>query len=172
MKGKIVGAILMGLICLMGTGAWAQTATDIQKHPSCEYCGMDRQSFASSRMLIVYNDGSEFGSCSLHCAAINLAVNMGKTPQALQVGDYNSKNLIDAEKANWVIGGKKPGVMTKRAKWAFQNKNESDAFIRENGGKAASFEDAAKAAYEDLYADTKMIREKRAKMKMMKQESK
>lgn len=38
------------------------------------------------------------------------------------VGDYNTKRLIDAEKAVWVIGGGKQGVMTKRAKWAFEKR--------------------------------------------------
>ena len=35
-----------------------------------------------------------------------------------------------------------------------------------NGGSLATFDDAIKAAYEDMYADTKMIRERR-KMKKM-----
>ena len=41
-------------------------------YPECLYCGMDRQKFAHSRILIEYEDDSE-GFCSLHCAAINLA---------------------------------------------------------------------------------------------------
>ena len=68
-----------------------------------------------------------------------------------------------------MIGGSKPGVMTKRAKWAFADKPAAEAFIKENGGQLASFDDAMKATYEDMYTDTKMIREKRAKMKKMKQ---
>ena len=59
--------------------------------------------------------------------------------------------------------------MTKRAKWAFADKKGAEAFIKENGGKLAYFDDAMKATYEDMYADTKMIREKRAKRKMMQQ---
>ncbi len=86
------------------------------------------------------------------------------------MADYNKKNLIDAEKAFWVIGGKKPGVMTKTAKWAFADKKDADAFIKENGGKLATFEDAMKTTYGDMYSDTKMIREKRAKMKKMQHE--
>ncbi|MRR36998.1 NosL family protein, partial [bacterium] len=54
----------------------------------------------------------------------------------------------------------------KRAKWAFESRADAEAFIKENGGKPASFDEAIKAAYEDMYADTKMIREKR-KMRMM-----
>ncbi len=57
------------------------------------------------------------------------------------------------------------GVMTKRAKWAFENKADAEKFIKENGGTPATFDDAMEAAYEDMYADTKMIREKRKMMK-------
>jgi copper chaperone NosL len=151
------------------TAAFAQTVEDVQKHQSCKYCGMDRQKFAHSRMLVVYDDGSEFGSCSIHCAAINLAQTFDKTPTAIQVGDYNTKKLIDAETATWVIGGKKPGVMTRNAKWAFEKPADAQAYIQENEGKIATFEEAMKATYDDMYNDSKMIRAKRAKMKMLKQ---
>ena len=57
-------------------------------------------------------------------------------------------------------------VMTKRAKWAFEKKDDAEAFIKENGGTLAAFDEAMKAAYEDMYTDTKMIREKRKMMKM------
>jgi nitrous oxide reductase accessory protein NosL len=80
--------------------------------------------------------------------------------------------LLDAEKACWVIGGKKPGVMTKRAKWAFASDKDAQAFIKENEGKPASFDEAMKASYEDMYTDTKMIRERRAKKRMMEKEKK
>jgi nitrous oxide reductase accessory protein NosL len=82
------------------------------------------------------------------------------------VGDYGKKTLLDAEKAAWVIGGSKMGVMTKRAKWAFEQKEDGEKFMKENGGIIATFDEAMKASYEDMYADTKMIRERR-KMKRM-----
>lgn len=143
-------------------------ADDISKAASCSICGMNREKFAHSRIFIEYDDGSTFGACSIHCAAVDLAVNIDKTPMNIWVGDYNTKKLIDAEKAVWVIGGDKPGVMTKRAKWAFGNKSEAGQYIKEHGGKPAAFADAMKATYEDMYQDTMMIREKRKKMHMMK----
>ena len=137
---------------------------DIGKYPSCTFCGMDRAKHAQSRMLIEYDDGTSFGACSLHCAAVDLANNIDKTPKTISVGDYNSKKLIDAERAFWVKGGKKPGVMTENAKWAFEEKRAAEEFIKENGGVLVTFDDAIKAAYEDMYKDTKQIRERR-KMK-------
>ncbi len=148
----------------MNLSAYAQE--DIKKHASCKYCGMDREKFAQSRMLIEYDDGTTVGTCSIHCTAVDLALNIDKTPKSVQVADAGSKKLIDAEKAVWVIGGNKPGVMTKRAKWAFEEKDDADKFIKENGGTLATFDEAMKAAYEDMYQDTKMIREKRKMMKM------
>ena len=139
---------------------------DIQKHPSCKYCGMDRGHFAYSRMFIEYDDGTEVGTCSIRCAAIDLALSIDKTPKTTQVGEYNAKNLIDAEKAVWVIGGSKMGVMTKRAKWAFEKKENAEKFSKQNGGEVVPFDLAMKAAYEDIYQDTKMIREKRKMRKM------
>lgn len=134
----------------------------------CIYCGMDRDKFAHSRMLIEYEDGSVSGLCSLHCSAIDLSVNIGKSVKAISVGDYNTKKLTDAERAFWVVGGSIQGVMTKRAKWAFENEADARAFVNAHGGKIVTFEDALKSAYEDMYEDTKMIREKRKKMRMSK----
>jgi hypothetical protein len=127
---------------------------------------MDREKFSHSRVYIEYDDGSTEGICSLHCAAIDLALHIDKTPKTIQVGDYHEKKLIDAEKAYWIIGGNRMGVMTKRAKWGFEKKEEAEKFKRDNGGALASFDDAMKAAYEDMYQDTKMIRERRKMRKM------
>lgn len=154
------------LACLMSHYAFGQE--DIQQNKSCKYCGMDREKFAYTRMLIEYDDGTAVGTCSLHCAALDLALKIDRTPKSIKVADAGSNKLIDAEKAVWVIGGKKHGVMTKRAKWAFEKKDDADKFIKENGGTAANFDEAMKAAYEDMYQDTKMIREKRKIMKMKK----
>jgi nitrous oxide reductase accessory protein NosL len=56
--------------------------------------------------------------------------------------------------------------MTKRGKWAFAERAAAEAFAKENGGTVVTFDDAMKATYEDLWQDTKMIREKRKMMRM------
>ncbi|KAF0220381.1 MAG: hypothetical protein FD174_1282 [Geobacteraceae bacterium] len=144
---------------------------DVKAHQSCTYCGMDREKFAHSRVLIEYEDGTSTGLCSIRCAAVELANALDKTPKSIKVGDFGSKDLIEAEKASWVIGGTKQGVMTRQAKWAFAQKADAERFMKENGGRLASFDEVMKAAYEDLSQDTKMIREKR-KMKRMQMEKK
>jgi nitrous oxide reductase accessory protein NosL len=165
MKRLGLALLVLTIAVFFSVAALAQGQDDIQKHPSCKYCGMDRQKFAHSRMLIEYDDGSAVGTCSLHCSAMDLALNIDKMPKAVMVGDYNTKNLIDAEKAFWVVGGSKMGVMTKRAKWAFAGKEQADQFIKENGGEPATFDKALTAAYEDMAQDTRMIRERRKMMK-------
>jgi copper chaperone NosL len=161
--------LLMVLIVFSLVAAGAVSGQeDIKKFPSCKFCGMDREKFGHSRMFIEYDDGSTEGICSLHCAAIDLILNIDKTPKSIWVGDYGTKNLINAEKALWIIGGSKMGVMTKKAKWAFEKKGDAENYLKENGGKLASFDEALKAAYDDIYEDTKMIRERRKAMKMRK----
>ena len=165
MQKRVWSAVLVVALLFIGIHAFAQQ--DVDKHGSCKYCGMDRKMFAHSRMLLIYEDGSELGTCSLHCVAVDLALNIDKMPKTILVADFNTKVLIDAEKAVYVIGGEKPGVMSKRAKWAFEKKEDAEAFIKANKGALADFEAAIKASYEDMYADAQMIREKR-KAKHMK----
>ena len=124
---------------------------DIKAHPECKYCGMNRQQFAHSRALVEYDDGTAVGTCSVHCLSIDLALNTGKTPKAIMAGDYYSKGLVDAERAFWVLGGSKTGVMSIRGKWAFEEKKDSAKFIKENGGQHATFDGVMKATFEDMY---------------------
>lgn len=164
-------AALVFSVLLLSTGLLVAMEHDDQHlHAACSYCGMDRVKFAHSRMLIGYADQSTVGTCSLHCAAIEFALVIDKMPQVIKVGDFNSKQLIDAETAFWVIGGDKPGVMTTRAKWAFGAKVAAEKFVSSHGGVMVGFDKAMKAAYEDMYIDTMMIRKKRQKKKMKMQQ--
>jgi nitrous oxide reductase accessory protein NosL len=162
---KMALCFVLVVFCLsMGSALWALDQ-DVKDIPACKYCGMNRETFAHSRMLIEYSDGTSMGTCSLHCTAVDLAVKLDKTPKAIRVADYGTKELIDAEKAVWVIGGDKPGVMTKNAKWGFAKKEDAEKFLQDNGGRIAGFDEALDAAYRDLGHDTTIIREKR-KMRM------
>jgi nitrous oxide reductase accessory protein NosL len=149
------------LLQLGGLAAADHHLGDVKEGPSCKYCGMDRAKFATSRMVVEFDDGTKLHACSVHCVAVDLALQIDRTPVAIQVADMNTQELVDAEKAYWVVGGKRPGVMTKRGKWAFGEKAAAKAFVKQEGGLIATFEDAMKATYEDMYQDTKMIRERR-----------
>ena len=130
------------------------------KVSSCKYCGMDRNKLTHSRMLLTYEDGTEVRTCSLHCAALDLMLNIGRAPTKVMVGDFDTKAMIDAEKAFWVVDGGKQGVMSNRAKWAFADRQGAEAYVAANGGTIGTFEQALKAAFEDMYEDTYATRER------------
>lgn len=161
-KRAIRVVIWMISVCFLLVAAPAAKAQpDVDKHPSCPYCGMDRAKFAHSRMLINYQGGSSVGTCSLHCAVIDQSLKIDLIPAQVLVGDFGSKKLINAERAYWVMGGDKMGVMTSRAKWAFENQKDAQKYINDHGGKLVTYEDAVKGAFEDMYKDIQMIRKKR-----------
>ncbi len=145
----------------------ASVAVAVAAENGCYYCGMKKAMFAHSWVDIERDDGSTVGVCSVHCAGVDMALNIDKPARNITVGDYNSKKQISADNAFWVIGGKKMGVMTSRAKWAFEEKRDADDFINKFGGQTATFEGVMKATFEDMYEDTLMIQKKR-KMKKKK----
>lgn len=160
-------ALALAFVVMLAAGA----AYAAEESASCPYCGMEKAKFGHSWVEITYGDGAKKGFCSLHCAAIDMALHIDKVPRTVMVGDYQTQEPIDAEKAYWVIGGDKMGVMTTRAKWAFQKKDAADAFIAEHGGEPATYEQAIKGTFEDMYEDIRMIQKKRQMMRMKKEKS-
>lgn len=136
---SIMLLLSLGTVCLAAD-------QKVEAPADCKQCGMNRTTFGYSRMVVTYKDGSSSGACSINCVASDLKKQPGKEVLSFRVGDYNSKKLIDAKTAAWVIGGKKKGVMTQVAKWAFTDKKAADAFVKENGGKIATFNEALAAA--------------------------
>lgn len=132
------------LLLLLAASAFAQD--DIGKHRACSDCGMDRKAYGYSRMLIRYQDGTEVGTCSLHCVAVELDRAKDKAVKSILVADRESRELVEAEKAAWVIGGKKRGVMTAVPKWAFAAPAAAEAFVKAHGGKVVPWAEALEAA--------------------------
>ena len=60
MKRNIFCGMLAALFLLTGMAAYAETMADIQAHKDCKYCGMDREKFAHSRMLVEYRGWVQF----------------------------------------------------------------------------------------------------------------
>ena len=151
---------------------------DIAKHPKCPYCGMDRKQFHHSRMVVHYGDDLADGTCSLHCAAHSLSLNIDRDPKAQWVGDNavvgELKPLVEVEKASFLVGSKLPGVMTARSKVAFGNAEAAKTAQGANGGEIVDFEQALLAAYTDMSADVSRIRRNRGerRRKMMEQQNK
>jgi nitrous oxide reductase accessory protein NosL len=146
---------------------------DVEKYPSCPYCGMDRRQFHHSRMLIVYGDDVPDPTCSLHCAAISLSINIDRAPTAIHVADAAApgdvKPLIEVRQATFLVGSSVPGVMTKRSKVAHGSEPAAASARAASGGEVMDFDHALLAAYTDMAQDVAMIRknreERRGRMK-------
>jgi len=136
------------VLTLLALSAFAET--DIDQHRDCKQCGMDRKAYGYSRMLIIYQDGGKTGLCSLHCAVTELDTHKERPVASILVADRDTRVLIDAGKAVWVMGGKKRGVMTQRPKWAFGAEAAARSFITGNGGTIVSWDEAQAAAREEV----------------------
>ena len=117
--------------------------------PSCKQCGMDRTTFAQSRVLLTYDDGATVGLCSIHCMAVDIKEHTGRKVSSFMVADYGTKALIDARGATWVMGGQKKGIMTDNPKWAFAEEGDAKKFVADHGGQLATYEQAMKAAIDE-----------------------
>lgn len=139
------------MLCMMAFAAHAVAAEldDIAAHRQCAQCGMDRKAFGYSRMLVVYEDGSSVGLCSVHCVAVELNDSSSKKVKAIMVADRNTGLLAEAQGAAWVMGGDKRGVMTARPKWAFATQSDAQSFVAEHGGAVVTWQEAFDAARAD-----------------------
>jgi nitrous oxide reductase accessory protein NosL len=139
---------------------------ELGKYPQCPYCGMDRKQYHHSRHLVQYNDDLVDATCSLHCAALGLALNMDRGPKAIYAADFGAKAdpkpLVNVDAATYLIGSRLPGVMTKQSKVAFASRATAEATRAELGGELGDFAAALQAAYQSMASDTLMIRRKRA----------
>jgi nitrous oxide reductase accessory protein NosL len=139
---------------------------ELAKYPKCPYCGMDRKQYHHSRHLVHYADDLVDGTCSLHCAAISLAINLDRGPKAIYAADFGAsaepRPLVNVDQATYLIGSKLPGVMTAKSKKAFASKEAAAAAQKENGGELGDFSAALAAAHVSMVDDTMMIRKKRA----------
>lgn len=147
---------------------------DIEKYQKCPYCGMDRRQYHHSRMLIQYSDDLADGTCSLHCAAISLSLNVDREPKLMWVGDNAAagdvKPLVEVDKALFLIGSKIPGVMTANSKVAYGTEDAAKAAQKTHGGELVKFDEALLIAHTDMSKDVSRIRKMRAERKRRSQE--
>ncbi|MFI5295557.1 MAG: nitrous oxide reductase accessory protein NosL [Thermodesulfovibrionales bacterium] len=142
--------VIYMVLCLLLSFTVAGAADTMENPKHCKQCGMDLDVYAKSRMVIGYADGTTVAVCSLHCAAAEMKQNKDRQVRSLMVADYSSKELTDAKTARWVVGGVKEGVMTSVPKWAFVKEEDAQKFAKETGGKVSSFDQAMKAAEEEI----------------------
>jgi len=138
---------------------------ELKKYPKCPYCGMSRTKWHHSRHLVHYDDGLVDGTCSIHCLAISLSLNIDRGPRAIYAADFGSsakiKPMVEVDKATYLVGGKLKGTMTNNSKMAFATVEAANAARAENGGDIASFDGALREAYLGMHADTMLTRKRR-----------
>lgn len=146
---------------------------ELEKYPRCPYCGMGRTKWHHSRHLVVYDDGLADGTCSIHCLAISLSLNLDRGPKAIYAADYGAegqpKPLVSVDQASYLVGSGLPGTMSANSKMAFASPTAAKTAQSEHGGELADFDHALKQAYLDMAEDTMRIRKRRAerRRKMM-----
>ncbi len=144
---------------------------ELEKYPSCPYCGMNRTKWHHSRHLVHYDDDLADGTCSIHCAAISLSLNLDRGPKAIYAADFGSdaeiKPMVEVDKATYLIGSKLKGTMSANSKMAFADAAAAKAAQAANGGELANFDTALTAAYNNIAKDTVMIRKMRIEKRNM-----
>lgn len=116
--------------------------TDKEK---CDNCGMDRNKWARTRHEFRNSKGA-FYVCSINCVAA-LSIKTKTHPMDVKVAEYlKPDNMLDAEKAFYVVGSTAPGTMSPISKAAFSVKEEAEKFAVKYGGTVMDFEGALNAA--------------------------
>ncbi|NOY65413.1 MAG: hypothetical protein GXO97_08480 [Nitrospirae bacterium] len=151
----------MVLICviLVGSCAGRQDTSPFEhpfrnppaftSHVRCDNCGMDRNRFARTRYVFDTEKG-RFYTCSIACLVI-LSMKMDLKPENIKVAEYlNPFNMIEADRAVYVIGSKAKGTMTRRSKIAFFSKSQAERFVAEYGGRIATFREALQEARKEI----------------------
>jgi nitrous oxide reductase accessory protein NosL len=153
-----------------GLARFLKTDTDpltneFEKYARCPYCGMMRKMFSQTRHLIVYEDDTVDGTCSLHCAAISLALNLDRVPKIIYAGDAGAsdkvKPLADSAAMTYAIDPARPGTMTAVSKYAYADKAQAEAASGPDA-KLVDFDTALVDAYNGMAQDTIRIRKRRA----------
>jgi len=148
---------------------------ELKKYPRCPYCGMKRDEWHHSRHLVHYDDDLVDPTCSLHCVALSLSLNLDRGVKAIYAADFGAdgaiKPLVAVDQAVYLIGSKLKGTMSTTSKMAFASADRAKAVMAEQGGRIGGFDEALRQAYADMAEDTIMIRKRRAerRKKMMEQ---
>jgi nitrous oxide reductase accessory protein NosL len=151
---------------------------ELEKYAKCPYCGMDRKKWHHSRHLVHYDDGLVDGTCSIHCLAVSLSLNIDRGPKAIYAADFASdkaiKPMVNVDDAHYLIGSKLKGTMSTRSKMAFSSADAAKAAQGDKGGELVSFDEALSDAYAGMAKDTIMVRKKRfeRRKKMMERKMK
>lgn len=142
---------------------------EFEKYPKCPYCGMDRKENNRTRMLVQYSDDLVDGTCSVHCLALSLGLNVDREPKEIWGPDFansaDPRPLLPVDKLTYLIGADLKHAMTKRSKHSFASLETANEFQARHGGALGKFDDALRESYLDMAGDVTMIRKIRTEQR-------
>lgn len=122
---------------------------DIQDHPECLLCGMDRETFADTRHLLEYADGPAVGTCSIRCAAVHLVSSGFPGPARVLAADLSGRGpvppLREVRYLTYALDPSKGGTMSPRSKRAYLQREDAAKSLGE-GGRLIGFAEAVREA--------------------------
>lgn len=121
------------------------TAT-AEERASCRVCGMWIDEYKKTAAELVYKDGSKQFTCGVACMLREVEDAGGISAfKSVKVHDWVSGELVDAEKAVYVLGSNViPDMVPNYI--AFANRDEAVAFAAKEGGEIIDFN----IAYQDV----------------------
>lgn len=138
---------------------------ELEKYPKCPYCGMDRKEHHRTRMLVQYSDDLTDGTCSIHCLALSLGVNIDREPKNIWGPDYGAtaepRPLLPVDNLTYLISADLKHAMTKKSKHSFASADIAKEFQGKHGGTLGNFNDALRESYLGMADDVAMIRKNR-----------
>jgi len=129
-------------------------ADELEKHPNCVICNMDRRKFHYARHLLHYADNLVQGTCSVNCAAVCMVQERRRGFLAIYAPDFGATSeprpLFEVSSVTYLIGSDLRGVMTKTSKIPFANRDAALLARQTHGGETADFAAAIRASLEEI----------------------
>lgn len=122
------------------------SAATAEERASCRVCGMWIDEYKKTAAELVYKDGSKQSTCGVACMLREVEDAGGISAfQSVKVHDWVSGELVDAEKATYVLGSNViPDMVPNYI--AFAKLEDAQAFVTKEGGEIIDFN----VAYQDV----------------------
>lgn len=136
---KTYSLLFLLFFCLLSGVALADEHAQGGKRESCKVCGMYIDQYIKSAAELVYKDGTIEHTCGVACMLRVVDDEGGLDAfKSVQVHDWVSGKLVDAETATYVMGSSViPDMIPNYI--AFAKKEEAGAFAAKKGGDVIDF---------------------------------
>lgn len=130
--------ISIGLLLLAGLLLAYHNVFPEEHRDDCHVCGMWIDQNMHTRHVVTTRDGSQIMFCSLSCAMKFINANQSEIKR-IQVADYLTAELVDAQKAVYLVDSDAPPVMSYLSFIAFRDRASAQKFQKVHGGTITDF---------------------------------